>query len=108
MQSNKKNVIISHQDPAHGPRNSQNASTGLGSSRYCPWRCTASVRPDGMKTLFAFGMKDSIFGVFYIMNEASKKSNQDGASGIWLKRWCIVSYFLDSGQVPLIYQLFLR
>ena len=51
-----------------------------------------------MKALFAFGMKDSIFGVFYIMNEASKKSNQDGASGAWLKRWCIVSYFLDSGQ----------
>ncbi len=51
-----------------------------------------------MKSFLAFGMKDSIFGVFYIMNEASTKSDH-GSSGVWQRRWCILSYFLDSGQV---------
>ena len=40
------------------------------------------------------GVKESIFGVFYIVNESTSKEN-----GPWHVRWCLFRYFLDAVQV---------
>ena len=40
-------------------------------------------------------IKESVFGVFYIVNESSARSN----TGQWNVRLIILGYFIDTGQV---------
>ena len=47
------------------------------------------------------GLKESLFGVFYIMNESSSQHK----TGTWQLRLCVLGFLLDAGQVAWLFVL---
>jgi hypothetical protein len=79
--------------------NSQKQRTKQHSWSRCSGLDDSDVKETLIFALFGMavitGLKDSVFGVFYVLHESATQNSV----GPWRLRWCVVKYLIDAVQV---------